>query len=120
MLYSLPRLISDSWHQLNHFSFPLGESLTFWLVIASFILVQNVTPAIVKRFRKQTRPSSRIGRETDRKESAKATYTEAEALARINSGFSGISKEMGDIGMAIQQADDKNAAKRRNANPPQR
>jgi phage shock protein A len=44
-----------------------------------------------------------------RKETIKATYTAAEAQTRINEAFSGISEEMGDIGMAIQRAEDKTA-----------
>src|SRR5437763_6233894 len=43
------------------------------------------------------------------KETIKATYTEAEAQTRINEAFSGISEEMGDVGMAIQRAEDKTA-----------
>ena len=42
-----------------------------------------------------------------RKETIKATYTAAEAQTRINEAFSGISEEMGDVGMAIQRAEDK-------------
>ncbi len=42
-----------------------------------------------------------------RKETVKATYTAAEAQTRINEAFSGISEEMGDVGMAIQRAEDK-------------
>jgi phage shock protein A len=44
-----------------------------------------------------------------RKETIKATYTAAEAQTRINEAFSGISEEMGDIGLAIQRAEDKTA-----------
>jgi phage shock protein A len=44
-----------------------------------------------------------------RKETIKATYTAAEAQTRINEAFSGISEEMGDVGMAIQRAQDKTA-----------
>ncbi|HEY6932849.1 MAG TPA: PspA/IM30 family protein [Marmoricola sp.] len=45
-----------------------------------------------------------------RKETIKATYTAAEAQTRINEAFSGISEEMGDVGMAIQRAEDKTAS----------
>lgn len=41
------------------------------------------------------------------KETIKATYTAAQAQAQIGEAFSGISEEMGDIGMAIQRAQDK-------------
>jgi phage shock protein A len=44
-----------------------------------------------------------------RKETIKATYSAAEAQTRINEAFSGISEEMGDVGMAIQRAEDKTA-----------
>src|SRR6201984_1747428 len=44
-----------------------------------------------------------------RKETIKATYTAAEAQTRINEAFSGSSEEMGDVGMAIQRAEDKTA-----------
>src|ERR1700749_142148 len=44
-----------------------------------------------------------------RKETLKATYTAAEAQTRINEAFSGISEEMGDVGLATQRAEDKTA-----------
>ncbi len=44
-----------------------------------------------------------------RKETIKATYTAAEAQTRIGEAFSGISEEMGDVGMAMQRAEDKTA-----------
>jgi len=44
-----------------------------------------------------------------RKETIKATYTAAEASNRINEAFTGISEEMGDVGMAVQRAEDKTA-----------
>ncbi len=44
-----------------------------------------------------------------RKETIKATYTAAEAQTRIGEAVSGISEEMGDVGMAIQRAEDKTA-----------
>ncbi|TQF01500.1 PspA/IM30 family protein [Kitasatospora acidiphila] len=42
-----------------------------------------------------------------RKETIKATYTAAEAETHINEAVTGISEEMGDIGMAMQRAQDK-------------
>ena len=42
-----------------------------------------------------------------RKETIKATYTAAEAETRIREAVTGISEEMGDVGMAIQRAQDK-------------
>ncbi len=44
-----------------------------------------------------------------RKETIKATYTAAQAQTQISEAFSGISEEMGDVGMAIQRAEDKTA-----------
>ena len=44
-----------------------------------------------------------------RKETIKATYTAAEAQTRIYEAFSGNSEEMGDVGLAIQRAEDKTA-----------
>src|SRR5215470_11938335 len=42
-----------------------------------------------------------------RKETLKATYTAAEAQTKTNEAFSGISEEMGDVGLAVQRAEDK-------------
>jgi len=44
-----------------------------------------------------------------RKETVKATYTAAEAQTRIGEAVSGISEEMGDVGLAMQRAEDKAA-----------
>ena len=44
-----------------------------------------------------------------RKETIKATYTAAEAQTKINEAMSGIGEEMGDVGLAIQRAEDKTA-----------
>lgn len=44
-----------------------------------------------------------------RKETIKATYTAAEAQAKIGEAVSGISEEMGDVGLAMQRAEDKTA-----------
>jgi len=43
------------------------------------------------------------------KETIKATYAAAEAQSRIGEAVSGISEEMGDVGMAVQRAQDKTA-----------
>ena len=60
---------------------------------------------------KLTRASQRLQAKVDafrtRKETIKATYSAAEAQTRINEAFSGISEEMGDVGLAIQRAEDK-------------
>jgi len=62
---------------------------------------------------KLTQASQRLQTKVDafrtRKETIKATYTAAEAQTRINEAFTGISEEMGDVGMAIQRAEDKTA-----------
>ena len=62
---------------------------------------------------KLTLASQRLQAKVDafrtRKETIKATYTAAEAQTRINEAFSGISEEMGDVGLAIQRAEDKTA-----------
>lgn len=42
-----------------------------------------------------------------RKETIKATYTAAEAQTKIGEAFAGISEEMGDVGLAMQRAQDK-------------
>lgn len=42
-----------------------------------------------------------------RKETIKATYTAAEAQTRVSEAVSGISEELGDVGMAVQRAEDK-------------
>ena len=42
-----------------------------------------------------------------RKETVKATYTAAEAQTKIGEAVSGISEEMGDVGLAMQRAEDK-------------
>jgi phage shock protein A len=44
-----------------------------------------------------------------KKETIKASYTAAEAQNRVNEAFAGISDEMGDIGLAVQRAEDKTA-----------
>lgn len=60
---------------------------------------------------KLVRASQRLQAKVDafrtRKETIKATYSAAEAQTRINEAFSGISEEMGDVGLAIQRAEDK-------------
>lgn len=62
---------------------------------------------------KLTLASQRLQAKVDafrtRKETIKATYTAAEAQTRINEAFSGISEEMGDVGLAVQRAEDKTA-----------
>ncbi len=42
-----------------------------------------------------------------KKETIKATYSAAEAQTKINEAFAGLSSELGDVGLAIQRAEDK-------------
>src|SRR6187402_1045362 len=62
---------------------------------------------------KLTLASQRLQAKVDafrtKKETIKATYSAAEAQTRINEAFSGIGEEMGDVGLAIQRAEDKTA-----------
>src|SRR6201996_3967369 len=57
----------------------------------------------------QQRLSAKVEAFRTRKETIKATYTAAEAQTKINEAFSGISEEMGDVGLAISRAEDKTA-----------
>ncbi len=63
---------------------------------------------------KLTLASQRLQAKVDafrtRKETLKATYTAAEAQTKIGEAFSGISEEMGDVGLAVQRAEDKTQA----------
>ena len=55
------------------------------------------------------RLQSKVDAFRTRKETIKATYTAAEAQTRINESVAGISEEMGDVGLAMQRAEDKTA-----------
>jgi phage shock protein A len=44
-----------------------------------------------------------------KKETIKATYSAAEAQTKISEAVSGISTELGDVGLAVQRAEDKTA-----------
>ena len=57
----------------------------------------------------QQRLQAKVESFRTRKETIKATYTAAEAQTRINEAFSGIGDEMGDVGAAVQRAEDKTA-----------
>ena len=57
----------------------------------------------------QQRLQAKVEAFRTRKETIKATYTAAEAQTRINRAMSGIGEEMGDVGLAIQRAEDKTA-----------
>jgi phage shock protein A len=57
----------------------------------------------------QTRLQAQVESLRTRKETIKATYTAAEAQTRINEAVTGLSDELGDVGQAIQRAEDKTA-----------
>ncbi len=57
----------------------------------------------------QQRLQAKVEAFRTRKETIKATYTAAEAQTKINEAMSGIGEEMGDVGMAIERAEDKTA-----------
>ncbi|WP_395659909.1 PspA/IM30 family protein [Nocardioides sp.] len=57
----------------------------------------------------QQRLQAKVESFRTRKETIKATYTAAEAQTRINEAMSGIGDELGDVGQAIQRAEDKTA-----------
>ncbi|GAA2244089.1 PspA/IM30 family protein [Kitasatospora cystarginea] len=53
------------------------------------------------------RLQARVDAFRTRKETIKASYTAAEAQTRISEAVTGISEEMGDIGLAMQRAQDR-------------
>ena len=57
----------------------------------------------------QQRLQAKVEAFRTRKETIKATYTAAEAQTKIGEAVSGISEEMGDVGLAVQRAEDKTA-----------
>jgi phage shock protein A len=57
----------------------------------------------------QQRLQAKIEAFRTRKETIKATYTAAEAQTKINEAFAGVSEELGDVGLAVQRAEDKTA-----------
>ncbi len=75
--------------------------------------LQGQFQALQAEEEKLTLASQRLQAKVDafrtKKETIKATYTAAEAQTKIGEAFSGISEEMGDVGMAIQRAEDKTA-----------
>jgi len=75
--------------------------------------LQTQHAALQAEEEKLTLASQRLQAKVDafrtRKETIKATYTAAEAQTKINEAFSGISEEMGDVGLAVQRAEDKTA-----------
>ncbi|ALV33168.1 PspA/IM30 family protein [Streptomyces sp. CdTB01] len=73
--------------------------------------LQEQHAALQAQEEKLTLASERLEAKVDafrvRKETIKATYTAAEAQTRIGEAVTGIGEEMGDVGMAIQRAQDK-------------
>jgi phage shock protein A len=60
-----------------------------------------------KLIRASTQLQQRIDSFRTQKETIKATYSAAEAQTRVNEAFTGLSDEFGDVGRAIQRAQDK-------------
>lgn len=60
-----------------------------------------------KLIRANQQLQARVDALRTKKETIKATYSAAEAQARIGDAYAGLSKEMGDIGQAVQRAEDK-------------
>jgi phage shock protein A len=56
------------------------------------------------------RLSAQIEAFRTRKETIKATYTAAEAQTKVGEALSGVSEQWGDIGLAVQRAEDKTAS----------
>ncbi|MFF7643852.1 PspA/IM30 family protein [Streptomyces canus] len=73
--------------------------------------LQGQHAALQAQEEKLTLASQRLEAKVDafrtHKETIKATYTAAEAQTRITEAVTGIGEEMGDVGMAIQRAQDK-------------
>ncbi len=73
--------------------------------------LQTQHAALQAEEEKLTLASQRLQAKVDafrtKKETIKATYSAAEAQTRIGEAFSGISEEMGDVGLAVQRAEDK-------------
>src|SRR5246500_5388500 len=73
--------------------------------------LQGQYSSLQEQEEKLTLASQRLQAKVDafrtKKETIKATYTAAEAQTRISEAFTGISEEMGDVGLAIQRAEDK-------------
>jgi phage shock protein A len=57
----------------------------------------------------QQRLQAKVDAFRTKKETIKATYTAAQAQTKINDAVAGIGEEMGDVGLAIQRAEDKTA-----------
>jgi len=60
-----------------------------------------------KLIRANQQLQARVDAFRTKKETIKATYSAAQAQAKIGDAYAGLGKEMGDIGLAIQRAEDK-------------
>jgi phage shock protein A len=73
--------------------------------------LQTQHDQLVSQETKLVESSQRLQAKVDafrtQKETVKATYTAAEAETKIGEAVSGISEEMGDVGLAMQRAQDK-------------
>ncbi|MCX5336714.1 PspA/IM30 family protein [Streptomyces sp. NBC_00140] len=88
------------------------EALTRRTAVASQITDMKTQQASLKeQEEKLTLAEQRLAAKVDafrtRKETIKATYTAAEAQTRITEAVTGIGEEMGDVGLAMQRAQDK-------------
>ena len=63
----------------------------------------------------EQRLSAKVAAFRSKKEVIKAQYTSAQAQVRIGSALSGISEEMGDVGLAVQRAETKTESMRARA-----
>ena len=63
----------------------------------------------------EQRLSSKVAAFRNKKEVIKAQYTAAQAQVRIGSALSGISEEMGDVGLAVERAETKTESMRARA-----
>ena len=71
---------------------------------------QNLQAEEQKLVNASQRLQSKVESFRTRKETIKANYNAAEAQNKIGEAFSGISEEFGDVGLAVQRAEDKTAA----------
>ncbi|MBM7816052.1 phage shock protein A [Brevibacterium paucivorans] len=71
---------------------------------------QNLQAEEQKLVNASQRLQSKVESFRTRKETIKANYNAAEAQSKIGEAFSGISEEFGDVGLAVQRAEDKTAA----------
>ncbi|MGW0749110.1 PspA/IM30 family protein [Streptomyces sp. NPDC002587] len=88
------------------------EALTRRTAVASQITdLEDQLVSLRQQEEKLTLAAQRLQAKVDafrtRKETIKATYTAAEAQTRITEAVTGIGEELGDVGLAMQRAQDK-------------